>query len=340
MALRADDVNLRRDRALVESFQSGDSRAFEDLYRRYFQRVYRFCLKRVGDPHEAEELAQEAFSRAYSAMPRLTGERRFYPWLTVIASRLCVDHHRRSSRVTPSDTVELGVVDGGQQAIVDQVDRDLLAAAMARMVPRHREVLQLREEEGWSYERIAGHFGVRVGTIDALIFRARKALRREFTALAGPDSRLAGLPVAGYLLRRMASLRHRFDGVAGQAVPMLAAGAMSIAVVVGSVAAGGSGDASRQAHTNAPAPAVVQMPAYAAGSIAPPVASAANTAGTAGAAQAVPHTDDLVLRNAGQFGVTTPDDARRQANNMPFQAEFGPVQVGLDPAALTEPLLP
>ncbi len=83
-------------------FQSGDGRAFEDLYRRYFQRIYRYCLKRVGDAHEAEELAQEAFVRAYSAMPKLSGERRFYPWLSVIASRLCVDTHRRRGRTSPT----------------------------------------------------------------------------------------------------------------------------------------------------------------------------------------------------------------------------------------------
>src|SRR5690349_8000237 len=130
MALRADDVNLGRDRALVELFQSGDGRAFEDLYRRYFQRVYRYCLKRVGDPIEAEELAQETFVRAYSAMPRLGGERRFYPWISVIAGRLCVDHHRRRNRTTPHAEVELGVVDGGQEAILGEVDKEFLTLAL------------------------------------------------------------------------------------------------------------------------------------------------------------------------------------------------------------------
>src|SRR5204862_4279643 len=98
MALRADDVDLNRDSLLVERFQSGDTEAFDDLYRRYYARLVRFCLRRVGDPHEAEEVAQEAFVRAYRALPRLTGERRFYPWMTVIAGRLCVDSHRRRSR--------------------------------------------------------------------------------------------------------------------------------------------------------------------------------------------------------------------------------------------------
>jgi len=179
---------------LVELFQSGDDRAFEDLYSRYFQRIYRYCLKRVGDPHEAEELAQEAFTRAFCAMPRLDGERRFYPWVTVIASRLCVDTHRRLSRTTPAEVIDLGAVDGGQDAIVDEADLDLLRAALDRLHPRHREVLRLREQEGWSYQHIAEHFGITLGAVETLLFRARRALQREFRALAGGS--LAGAPAA------------------------------------------------------------------------------------------------------------------------------------------------
>src|SRR5690606_14212287 len=78
--MRAGDVDLVRDRALVEAWQAGDGTAFDDLYRRYFDRLRAFCRKRVGDPVEADDIAQEAFLRALQALPRLTGERRFYPW--------------------------------------------------------------------------------------------------------------------------------------------------------------------------------------------------------------------------------------------------------------------
>jgi RNA polymerase sigma-70 factor (ECF subfamily) len=238
MALRADDVNLGRDRALVELFQSGDGRAFEDLYRRYFQRIYRYCLKRVGDPHEAEELAQEAFVKAYSAMPRLGGDRRFYPWLSVIASRLCVDTHRRRGRTQPHAEIELGVVDGGQEEILLEVDRDHLGQALDRIAPRHREVLRLREHEGWSYEQIARHLEVRVGTVEALLFRARRALRREFHAVAGTESRLLGLPIIGYLGRRVAHLRGRIEDVLGHAAAPLAVGSVAAVAAVMSVTFG------------------------------------------------------------------------------------------------------
>src|SRR5947199_87300 len=218
MALRVDDVDLTRDRALVERYQAGDSGAFDELYKRYYQRLERFCRKRVGDSHEAEEVAQEAFVRALSAMPRLEGERRFYPWVSVIAARLCVDTHRRRARTSPSDEIDLGTIDGGQDKVLDAVDIDLLRTAMENLGPRHREVLDLREQQGWSYQRIAEHYDVSLGTVEALLFRARKGLTREFLKAAGGERPgfLAGLPGVGCLGRRVAAHRASHGGQAGE----------------------------------------------------------------------------------------------------------------------------
>jgi RNA polymerase sigma-70 factor (ECF subfamily) len=320
-------------------FQSGDSRAFEDLYSRYFQRIYRYCLKRVGDPHEAEELAQEAFTRAFCAMPRLGGERRFYPWLTVIASRLCVDTHRRRGRTSPTDQVELGVVEGGQEEILENVDRELLTQALERVTPRHREVLRLREEEGWSYERIAEHLGVRIGTIEALLFRARRALRREFHNLAGADSRLAGLPVIGWVLRRVLESRSRLADLAGQAAPLAAAGAMSVAIVVGGAIGGSAlgGASSRATHVVSPV-VDVQLPALTLPSAVDGVHVQAP--GSASPALDAPRSSDTPLGpTGGQLGFTTPEKAKAQADQMPIHLNTPPVaghsiSWGADPGAL------
>src|SRR6266550_1876760 len=209
MALRIDDVDLCRDRALVERYQAGDAAAFDELYRRYYHRLARFCLKRVGDAHEAEEVAQEAFVRALSAMPRLQGERRFYPWVSVIASRLCVDTHRRRARAVPTREVDSGFVDGEDERILATSDVELLTQAVTQLGPRHREVLLLREVDGWSYERIADHYGVTLGTVESLLFRARKALKREFESLIRPESGLAGFPLMGWMIRRLHDVRSR-----------------------------------------------------------------------------------------------------------------------------------
>jgi RNA polymerase sigma-70 factor, ECF subfamily len=239
MAVRADDVDLVRDRSLVELCQAGDEAAFGDLYARYYQRLLRFCVRRVGNVHEAEEITQEAFARAFSAMPRFAGERRFYPWLTVIAARLCIDSHRRVARSEPSAEIDPGAVDGGQQQVIDNVDLTYLAQAMEQLGPRHREVLELRETHGWTYQQIADHYNVTMGTVEALLFRARKALRREFLALAGPDARLASLPVLGVMWRLAARARVHLNDLGSQLAPAAAASAMGVAAVAGTLGIGG-----------------------------------------------------------------------------------------------------
>lgn len=232
MALRAGDVDLHRDRELVRQYQAGDQAAFEALYRCYFDRLYRFCLRRVGDPHEAEEVAQEAFTRAYRFLPELSGERRFYPWLSVIAARLCVDTHRRRARSEPAEMIDLGAYDGGQDRIVQAVDADLIRQAIGRLSASHQEVLSLREDNGWSYQHIAEHLHVSLGTVEARLFRARRALKREFKSLADPGT-LAGLPVLGWLGRKLASARTRLADAAAGLTPAMG-NALAAAVMVGS----------------------------------------------------------------------------------------------------------
>src|ERR1700729_1004303 len=206
-----DDVDLDRDRALVERCQAGDSAGFGNLYARYYERLLRFCLRRLNDRHEAEDAAQEAFARAWKALPRFAGERRFYPWLPVIAGNICTDMLRRRSRSTPTDDLELsaqqpvGVVaeDTSEEMVVAAVDGELVNRALDRLSTRHRHVLAMREGSGWTYQQIADHEGVEIGTIETLLWRARQALKREFTVLSESKGMLGGfLAGAGALLRR------------------------------------------------------------------------------------------------------------------------------------------
>ncbi len=125
-------MDLERDRSLVRRFQAGDDDAFEELYRRYHDRLERFCRKRVADQHIAEEVAQEAFTRALTALPDLGGELRFYPWVSVIAARLCVDAHRRQWRYEAGRSPDPGSVPGGQEDIIDAVDSTLVMVALGR----------------------------------------------------------------------------------------------------------------------------------------------------------------------------------------------------------------
>ena len=206
-----DDVDLDRDRALVARCQAGDAAAFDNLYARYYERVLRFCIRRLNDRHEAEDAAQEAFARAWKALPRFAGELRFYAWLTVIAGNICTDVLRHRSRSTLTDDMELtahhpvGVVGEvtSEELVLAAVDGELVSRALDRLSPRHRHVLAMREGSGWTYQQIADHEGVGVGTIETLLWRARQALKREFAIVSDSKEALAGFLIAsGALIRR------------------------------------------------------------------------------------------------------------------------------------------
>ncbi len=221
-----DDVDLDRDRALVERCQAGDSAAFGNLYARYYERLLRFCLRRLNDRHEAEDAAQEAFARAWKALPRFAGDKRFYPWLTVIAGNICTDMLRRRSRSTPTDDMELtaqqpvGVVgsDTSEDLVLAAVDGELVNRALDRLSTRHRHVLAMREGSGWTYQQIADHEGVEIGTIETLLWRARQALKREFAVVSESKEALAGFLIAtGALIKRTVfRAAHRSAGVHSQ----------------------------------------------------------------------------------------------------------------------------
>lgn len=251
MALRADDVDLGRDRALVKRYQGGDQRAFDDLYTRYFNRLTRYCARRVSDDHAAQDIAQEAFVRALRALPGLEGDRRFYPWMTVIANRLCVDHHRRNGRYEMTDSPDLGTSWDDDSAPEREADLVNLGAAMERLAPRHREVLDLRERNGMTYADIAQHLDVPTSTVEALLHRARKALRREFVAVSGESlGRLGALPGLAWLTDRAVRLRDRIPALA-EAVRPLALGVAGVAMVAAPVALVDVGDRGGAAPTEA-----------------------------------------------------------------------------------------
>ena len=238
-----DDVDLARDRALVTRAQDGDRAAFDDLYMRYYRRLYRFCLRRLHDSHEAEDVAQEAFARAWRALPTFGGDRRFYPWLSVIASHLCTDVLRRRNRSTPVAEFHQSNVasteDGGEEIVVAAVDSDLVARAFTRLSDRHQRILNLREGSGWSYQRIADHEGVGITAVETLLWRARQALKREFASLAGADGRMGAwlggaLSLAGLrrLLRLPSRAFHKMSATGAQGAAVAAGSAVAATAMV------------------------------------------------------------------------------------------------------------
>jgi RNA polymerase sigma-70 factor (ECF subfamily) len=337
MALRADDVDLGRDRDLVERYQSGDPSAFDELYRRYFDRLHRFCQRHTRDVHEAEEIAQEAFVKALRSMDTLTGERRFYPWMTVIAKRLTIDRHRKLSRLELTEEPDLGSVEPDVEHLFAAVDAGHVRDALAAVGPRHREVLLLREAEGLSYAEIGDHLEVPVTTVEALLHRARKALRREYATVTGESRGLWGLPVFGLAATRLGELRAKVSerwveiGVVGAPV---VAGALTAALVLspapadepvrtGAIATSTSVvEAEPDAATEPDAPGAPVVAGPAAAPASPSAAPAAPTP-AAPAVEAGP-VDVFV----GPEGVDRAADA---AEEMPLRSDLGHAFAGLDP---------
>lgn len=323
------ETEQERDLALVRRHQSGDAAAFGELYALHQPRLLRFCLRKVRDPHLAEELTQEAFLRAYRALDRFEGGRAFYPWLTVIAGRLIVDHRRRHERVRPEPDLELGVVDDAQEALVREVDREQVRVALQRVRGRHREVLRLRDWDEMSYEAIGERLGMPTTTVQSLLHRARLALRREYLAVVELE-RVGVLAPVGVLVgalrrwRRAAALRRPawLPDPAGLATPLAAA---ACAVAVG-LAPG---------HAPAPAPAIPSVDA---------TGEAVRALGTnqdPGPAEPrawIPgHHDDRDAppeRTRLMFGPEGAAAAQEEATELPLYTEAGPVFMGLDPETI------
>lgn len=327
MAICEDDVDIDRDRDLVCRFQAGDIEAFDALYVRYFARLTRFCAKRLEDPSDAEELAQEAFARAFRALPRLSGEQRFYPWLTVIASRACVDQYRSRCRAAKVPRFEDRGVDGGQDAVFDEVDRAHVTMAMEQLRPRHRDVLRLREEMGWTYNSIAEHYDVSVGTVQLLIFRARHALRREFHAIAG-DRASAALPAFALLARYFRGLgtRARRAGKVLEAMPAFVQPVAALAMIVGAtvMVLTGSEAATPQVRDTSATPAIASAMASAA--VVEPVSTLASPSAPGQPAM-------IRVEFGGVVRDYSYEEGARHSDSKPVRFSVGENHVGADPDA-------
>lgn len=179
-------LDARSDRALVRDAQAGRSDAAAVLIRRYYPRVYSFVSYLTGGRGSAEDLTQEVFTRALSALDRFNGTYRFGPWLLRIARNLTIDESRRDvHRPRPTDPSELPQleVEPRNDNVWDHVSADLATSvvhrALATLPPRQRAVLVLREIDGMSYADIAQVVGTNERGVEGTLRRARARFRLE-----------------------------------------------------------------------------------------------------------------------------------------------------------------
>jgi RNA polymerase sigma-70 factor (ECF subfamily) len=183
----ADASDLEAIRAAL----SGEADAFRRLVDKYRDSIFNLAYRMTGNGADAEELAQEAFLRAYTRLADFRVGARFHPWLFTIALNLCRNHLRRKALLRwiplqggrpPSEGPDRARFDppapgaNPEQALLEKESETRLQQAIEALPLKYREVFLLRQSEGLSYDEIAEVAGLPLGTVEVRLFRARKRL--------------------------------------------------------------------------------------------------------------------------------------------------------------------
>lgn len=176
------------DQQLVVRVQKGDTRAFDLLVLKYQHKIFGLIGRYVRDADEVQDVAQEAFIKAYKALPRFRGDSAFYTWLYRIAINTAKNHLVSRSRRPPGTGVEIQDAEyyesGGALRDIENPETALYGAELKAVVESAigalpedlRTAVTLREFDGLSYEDIADIMDCPVGTVRSRIFRAREAI--------------------------------------------------------------------------------------------------------------------------------------------------------------------
>jgi RNA polymerase sigma-70 factor (ECF subfamily) len=184
------------DQQLVERIQQGDKRAFDLLVTKYQRKLGRLISRFVRDPGDAEDVTQEAFIKAYRALPSFRGESAFYTWLYRIGINTAKNHLLANKRKPPTSTyfdVEdsesfedaglLHEISTPETELMSKQVVDVVQASLQQLPEDLRSALTLREIEGLSYEEIASVMNCPIGTVRSRIFRAREAVAENLRPL-------------------------------------------------------------------------------------------------------------------------------------------------------------
>jgi RNA polymerase sigma-70 factor (ECF subfamily) len=183
------------DQTLVERVQNGDKKAFDILVQKYQYRLTKLISRYVYDQSEVMDVAQEAFIKAYRALPSFRGESAFYTWLYRIGVNTAKNYLVSQGRRPPSvdiDADEAGYLEGESELkeyatpehllVRDEIE-NTVQNAIEKLPEDLRTAITLRELDGLSYEEIAEKMNCPVGTVRSRIFRAREVINGKLKPL-------------------------------------------------------------------------------------------------------------------------------------------------------------
>ena len=171
---QAGDMSVN-DEELVTRFKAGDEASFDALVIRHRTYAYRLAYRLLGRHEDADDLAQEAFLRAYKSLHRFRGESRFHTWLTRIFVNLAINARQRRRETVTLDEMDAAVgcpADAAAVTLRGQVRR-----AVGTLPRRQRQILMLKVYEEMKFSEIAAAAGISIGTAKATFFQAVRALR-------------------------------------------------------------------------------------------------------------------------------------------------------------------
>lgn len=183
------------DQQLVERVQQGDKKAFDLLVLKYQQRVINLVSRFVRNQSDAQDVTQEAFIKAYRALPKFRGDSAFYTWMYRIAVNTAKNHLAQQSRrpyEAEQDISEVEQFEGDsalkenatpERLLMSDQIRDVVAKTIDDLPEDLKTAITLRELEGLSYEDIAVAMDCPIGTVRSRIFRAREAIDKQLKPL-------------------------------------------------------------------------------------------------------------------------------------------------------------
>ena len=189
------------DDELIKKSLAGDIDAFEEIVRRYQNKVYNIAYRMTGNREDAADLAQEAFIKAYRALPKFRGEASFQTWLYHIITNVCRDELRKKARMsavsldkeilTPDGVIFNEVPDAslGPEGILENKEiGENIQMAVNFLGPEYRMTLIMREIQGFSYEEIATNLSCSIGTVKSRLNRARTLVKNILLGTMEPPS--------------------------------------------------------------------------------------------------------------------------------------------------------